>query len=209
MLELERVERGAWSDLERVAPEPLAQEIGLPPGPQREACMAKARAAGLRKDMLAWAKFYRTTANAPKVTTALAIREVGSDERDLFAGAAAAGFGMPPPMVSWLSQLAGRRHWHTYVSFADREPAGAAALYVRGEFAWLGIGATKPDMRKRGGQSALLAHRLADAAKFGARHATTETGVPQPDQPAPSYTNIHKAGFTVAYVRPNWTEADK
>ena len=30
--------------------------------------------------------------------------------------------------------------------------------------------------------------------------------VPQPGQPAPSYTNILKAGFTVAYVRPNWTE---
>jgi hypothetical protein len=32
----------------------------------------------------------------------------------------------------------------------------AAALYVDGEMAWLGIGATKPDVRRRGGQSALL-----------------------------------------------------
>jgi hypothetical protein len=264
MLELERIEREAWNDLARVAPEPLAQGIGLqagelnhafffmasripqfqfnwlsgtglngddgrsideavrrfraagqrqfiiqlPPGPRHEACMTKARGAGLREHTLAWAKFYRPTADAPEVITTLAIREVSSDERNLFASTAVAGFGMPPSMASWLSQLPGRPHWHTYVSFANREPAGAAARYIRGEFAWLGIGATKPEMRKRGGQSALLARRVADAARFGARHATTETGVPQPGQPAPSYTNILRAGFTVAYVRPNWTEAE-
>jgi hypothetical protein len=42
----------------------------------------------------------------------------------------------------------------------------------------------------------------------GAKHATTETGVPQPGQPAPSHSNILKSGFAVAYVRPNWTEFD-
>ncbi len=88
-----------------------------------------------------------------------------------------------------------------------RLPAGAAAMYVHGAFAWLGIGATKPQMRKRGGQSALLARRIADARKFGARQASTETGVPQAGQPAPSYANILKAGFSVAYVRPNWAES--
>ena len=264
MLELERIEREAWSDLARVAPGPLAQGIGLqtgeinhafffmasripqfqfnwlsgtglngddgrsideavrrfraagqrkfviqlPPSPRQEACTAKARAAGLREHTLAWAKFYRTTGNVPEVTTVLTIREVGSDERDLFASTAIAGYGMPPDMASWLSPLAGRPHWHTYVSFAGQEPVGAAALYLRGDFAWIGIGATKPEMRKRGSQSALLARRMADAAKFGARHATTETGVPQPGQPAPSYTSILRAGFTVAYLRPNWTEAE-
>jgi hypothetical protein len=52
----------------------------------------------------------------------------------------------------------------------------------------------------------LMASRIADAAKYGAKHAATETGVPQPGQPAPSYANILKAGFEVAYVRPNWAE---
>ena len=78
-------------------------------------------------------------------------------------------------------------------------------MYVRGE-SWLGIGATKPDMRKQGSQSALLARRVADAAKFDARHATTETDVPLANHAAPSYHNILKAGFNVAYVRPNWAE---
>jgi hypothetical protein len=59
-------------------------------------------------------------------------------------------------------------------------------------------------MRRKGGQSALLARRIADAAKYGARHVVTETGVPQEGQPAPSYRNILGCDFAVAYVRPNW-----
>jgi hypothetical protein len=180
--------------------------IQIPPGPNSQACIARARDAGLVEHALAWAKFCRPTANAPVVKTTLTIREIGAGERDLFASTAVAGFGMPAPLASWLSQIVGRPHWHAYMSFDGAEPAGAAALYVGGDFAWLGIGATRPQMRKRGGQSALLARRIADAGNFGAKYATTETGVPQPGQAAPSYENILKAGFEVAYVRPNWTE---
>jgi len=34
--------------------------------------------------------------------------------------------------------------------------------------------------------------------------AVTETGAPQPGEPAPSHRNILAAGFRAAYVRPNW-----
>lgn len=182
--------------------------IQLPPGPRETECRARATAAGLKPHPLAWAKFYRSTSEPPVVTADLEVREVDAHERALFAETAIAGFGMPPPMASWLSQIVGRAHWRTYVTLADGVPAGAAAMYVRGDFAWLGIGASKPEMRKRGSQRALLARRISDAAKLGAKHATTETGVPQPGQPSPSYSNIVKSGFSVAYVRPNWTEFD-
>jgi hypothetical protein len=182
--------------------------IQLPPGPRVRECMAQARELGLKPHPLAWAKFYRSTTHAPVVTSEVEIREVGTHERAQFGDTAVAGFGMPPPMAAWLSQIVGRPHWHAYVASFEGTLAGAAAMYVRDEFAWLGIGSTKPDMRKRGSQRALLARRIADAAKLGAMHATTETGVPQPGQPAPSYENILKSGFSVAYVRPNWTEMD-
>jgi len=180
--------------------------VQIPPGPRAEECRRRAAAVGLKEHALAWAKFHRTTNGAPVVSTRLEIREVAGDERDVFASTVVAGFGMPPPMAAWLQPLVGRQHWHTYVSFAEGEPAGAAAMYVRGELAWLGIGATRPELRKRGSQSALLARRINDAYAFGALHATTETGVPQAGLPAPSYTNILRAGFKVAYVRPNWAE---
>lgn len=179
--------------------------VQIAPGRKAAAMEALARAHGLQASPLSWAKFCRETKDAPEVTTSLRIREVGVEERDVFAQSAIAGFGMPPPMAQWLAQIVGRPHWHAYVSFDGDAPAGAAALYVDGDFAWLGIGATRPEMRRKGGQSALLARRIADAAKYGARLAVTETGVPQEGQPAPSYRNILGAGFDVAYVRPNWT----
>ena len=182
--------------------------IQIPPGPRVSDCIAQARAAGLKPHPLAWAKFYRGTADPPVVTADLEVREVGASEAALFADTAVAGFGMPPSMATWLAQIVGRPHWHAYVTLVGGEPASAAAMYVLDDFAWLGIGASRPEMRRRGGQRALLARRIADAAKFGAKHATTETGVPQPGLPAPSYSNILKSGFSVAYVRPNWTEID-
>lgn len=179
--------------------------VQIAPGPDAAKMENLARAAGLQASPLSWAKFCRETRNAPEVATSLGIREVGVEDRNVFAESAIAGFGMPAPMALWLAQIVGRPHWHAYVSFDDEEPAGAAALYVDGDFAWLGIGATRPEMRRKGGQTALLARRIADAAKYGARHAVTETGVPQEGQPAPSYRNILASGFGVAYVRPNWT----
>jgi hypothetical protein len=181
--------------------------IQIPPGPLAKDCEARAAAAGLRSHPLAWAKFIRLAEDPPLVETSLTVREIDVAEADVFASTACAGFGMPPSMEAWLRGVVGLPRWHAYVSFDGNEPAGAAAMYVHGDFAWLGIGATKSHMRKRGGQSALLSRRIADARKFGARHASTETGVPQAGQPAPSYANILRAGFSVAYVRPNWAES--
>lgn len=181
--------------------------VQIPPGPNAVVCADRCRDAGLVEHPLAWAKFFRLTAKPPSGDTPLTIREVGDEERNVFASTALAGFGMPALMASWLSQIVERPQWHAYVSFSEGVPAGAAALYVDGDYAWAGIGSTIPAMRKRGGQSAMLATRIADAARFGAKYIVTETGVPQPGQPAPSYTNIRKAGFEVAYERPNWTEA--
>lgn len=75
---------------------------------------------------------------------------------------------------------------------------------MKGDVGWLGIGGVLPAHRRRGGQAALLAHRIAEAARLGARAVVTETGVPQPGQPAPSYRNIIASGFEVTHVRPNW-----
>ncbi|HEX5006631.1 MAG TPA: hypothetical protein VFV70_05930 [Hyphomonadaceae bacterium] len=180
--------------------------IQIPPGPKADAISSLARAEGLHPSPLAWAKFVRETRDAPHSETTLTIREAGAAERDVFGETAVAGFGMPRQMTAWLSQLVGRPHWRTYVSYDGEAPAGVGALYVDGDFAWLGVGATRPEMRKKGGQSAMLARRIADAAASGARYAVTETGVPQEGQPAPSYQNILRSGFSVAYARPNWTE---
>jgi hypothetical protein len=89
------------------------------------------------------------------------------------------------------------------MGFDGGTPAAAGALFIDGGCAWLGIGATVGSHRKRGAQSALLAARIDAAIASGCALLTTETGIPQPGEPAPSYANIQRAGFAVAYPRPN------
>jgi hypothetical protein len=66
------------------------------------------------------------------------------------------------------------------------------------------MGGTIPDGRNRGSQRALMWRRLADAQRFGARIATTETGEPMPGQPSPSFHNMQGCGFRVCAYRTNW-----
>jgi hypothetical protein len=67
----------------------------------------------------------------------------------------------------------------------------------------LGTGATVGSHRKRGAQSALLAARINAVIAGGCTLLTTETGIPHAGEAAPSYANIQRAGFAVAYPRPN------
>ena len=164
-------------------------------------------ARGLTPHPRTWAKFIRDNRAAPVAATALAIREVGAGEGGAFGAAAAQGFGMPPVVGEWLAALAGRPRWRCFVGFDGDTPAAAGAVFIDGACAWLGIGATVGSHRKRGAQSALLAARINAAIAGGCMVLTTETGIPHGGEPAPSYANIQRAGFAVAYPRPNLRRA--
>jgi GNAT superfamily N-acetyltransferase len=180
--------------------------VQIPPGAHAAACESRAAARGLAPHALAWAKFARPTSMPPNVQSALEIRSASPDDAARFGATAAAAFGMPPSLGSWLSAIVRRPGWHCYLAIepGSSVACGTGALYIEGDVAWLGIGGVLPAHRKQGGQSALLAHRIAEAARLGARAVVTETGVPQAGQPAPSYRNILASGFEVRYVRPNW-----
>jgi GNAT superfamily N-acetyltransferase len=77
-------------------------------------------------------------------------------------------------------------------------------VYVDGDVAWIGAGATRPAFRRRGGQSALLAARVARALELGARTLVTETGARVDDRRHTSYDNILRTGFREQYLRDNW-----
>jgi hypothetical protein len=181
--------------------------VQVPPSPRSEAIAAHARSEGLVEHPLSWAKFVRAAAEAPATESGVAVREVRADEADLFASTAVAGFGMPPPMSQWLRQIVGAPRWRCFVGAIDGVPVAAGALFLHGDYGWVGVGATQAEARKRGAHRALLARRIAEAARAGARWVVTETGIPLAGQDAPSYRNIVASGFQVAYVRPNWAEA--
>jgi hypothetical protein len=111
---------------------------------------------------------------------------------------------MPSSVAPWIAALAGRANWIGLMAFADRAPIAGGAVYVRGEYAWLGFGATLASHRRLGAQNALLARRLSQASARGARFAVTETGERVPDRPSNSYRNILRAGFEEMYVRQNY-----
>jgi GNAT superfamily N-acetyltransferase len=104
-----------------------------------------------------------------------------------------------------MAAMVGAPGWHCFLAWADRTPVATGSLYVDGTTAWLGVGFTHPDFRRRGAQSALLAARIGVARSLGATLLTTETGERLPGQSASSYDNILRAGFKESYLRPNWT----
>lgn len=151
-----------------------------------------------------WTKFSRSTADPPRAQTELRVERV--EDGDPFAEAAVRGFGSPVVSHEWLAALASTQGWQCFVAFDGTEPAGAGALFVDGEVGWVGIGATAPEHRGKGAQSALLAARIAAASEAGCRVVVTETGEPAGGRPNGSYRNILRAGFEPQYVRANYVQ---
>jgi len=158
---------------------------------------------GLRPFRRAWAKFAREGGAVADAETSLRIDEIGADRAAAFARLACDNYGLPPPAEALMRPLAGRPRWHVYLSSDGDRPAGVAAMFVDGEVAWFGYGATDPIYRGRGSQRALLARRLRDALALGARRFYVETGESVPGEPQSSYHNILRAGFERIYVRDN------
>lgn len=83
-----------------------------------------------------------------------------------------------------------------YLAYHEGRIAGAGSMRVHDDVAVFTGAATLPDARRRGVQSALLAHRLRAARDSGARYAiiTTAPGTQ-------SMANVMKRGFTLLYAR--------
>jgi hypothetical protein len=134
----------------------------------------------------------------------VAVTVAGRDQGPIVARIVCGAFGMPPLLEPWMAAMVGRDDWRHYVAWVDGEPAGTASLHVQGEVGWLGVTGTLAAARRRGAQGALMAARLCDGASLGCRWFVTETGQERPDRPNPSFHNMLRAGFEMAYQRPNY-----
>lgn len=151
-----------------------------------------------------WTKVYRQGDPAVSIPTDLRVEQIDETLADTFGDVACAGFGMPPELKPMLSATVGRPGWNHYIAFEEETPAAAAALFIRNDVGWLGVAATLPTHRRRGAQGALMAQRLCDGARLGCEWFVTETGQERPDKPNPSFHNMLRTGFKVAYERPNF-----
>jgi GNAT superfamily N-acetyltransferase len=95
-----------------------------------------------------------------------------------------------------IADFAGAAGVTLFFARRDGATAGAAAMRLCDGVAQLAGASTLPGHRRRGVQSALLAHRLAHAAAAGCDLAVVTT---QPG--SKSQANMHRAGFELLYAR--------
>jgi len=150
----------------------------------------------------AWMKFGRTADRPPEARTMLRIALATPDDREGFASIVAASHSAEA-LRPHLLALPGRAGWRCFLAWDGDQPVAAAACFVKGGAAWLGLAATLPSHRRWGAQSALLAARIRDAGEQGAHRLFLETGKRAIGKPDQSYRNILRAGFEELYLRPN------
>lgn len=155
-----------------------------------------------------WIRLSRGVTDIPTPTgTDLEVREIDRASAAAFGGIVATAFGYPPAVAPLAGQTVGRPGWRHYLAYDGETPAAAAAMYLAGGTAWFGFAATDAGFRKRGAQQSLVVRRLRDAAAAGCSRVSVETAEDSVVKDAPSFRNLKRLGFSVAYARPNylWT----
>ncbi len=177
------------------------------PGTSDDRIAPLCQAAGLERAR-AWQKFTRGQKEAvPEVESEFSIREVGPAEGEAFARIVCDAFDLGSAAIAWIARMPKAAGWHAYMAFSGDTPAGTGALFVSGEAAFTDFGATAPDFRGRGAQTANLAHRVRAALEMGCARLHTCTGVAVAGDPQHSYANILKCGFRESHVRTAWQPA--
>jgi GNAT superfamily N-acetyltransferase len=90
------------------------------------------------------------------------------------------------------------------MAFEGDRPVATAGFFLDGEYAWIDFASTHADYRGRGAQGALVEQRIRDAKDMGCKWLVVETAQQTPEKEAPSYRNMIRYGFKLAYTRPNY-----
>jgi GNAT superfamily N-acetyltransferase len=157
-----------------------------------------ASALGLEPTGAGWSKLIALSDDVFNGRSSLNLQIAANAVPD-FGNVIAEVYGLSDAIGEWFSSLARRPQWHLFVAYVEGEVAGAAAMYVTGNWAWLGIDATIPKFRGRGVQSALIETRASAAANLGIHYLTAETGLPDNiDGKHTSRNNYVKSGLILA-----------
>lgn len=155
-----------------------------------------------------WVKFYRKSdLPVPDYETDLEIVEINRDYADLYGEIVIQPFGWESYseiLAHLFAGVVGQPGYRHYFALDGDTPVAAAALYAHGENASLAMAGTLEEYRGRGAQSALLARRIKDAREMGCHYLYSETAEDTPKKGSPSYRNLRRFGFEVAYLRANY-----
>jgi hypothetical protein len=140
----------------------------------------------------------------PLHDTDLSVVKVQPDHVDIFTRIMNESFDFGYELEDLVASTYGHPECHFYLVKDENRPVAAASMSVYGEHALLTLGGTLPEARNRGAQSLLIATRINDAIDLGCRVISTETAEDRPEKPSPSFRNMKRAGFSLAYLRPNF-----
>ncbi len=105
------------------------------------------------------------------------------------------------------ARAVGRPRWHAWVAREGDEVIGGGLLFASDSVACLVAGATAPEHRRRGVQTALITERIRRSVELGCRVIFSETGERVEGEPSSSYDNMLRLGFRPIYRRHNWAPA--
>lgn len=154
-----------------------------------------------------WMKFIRRSGDVGDVATDLTIRPAGPEDAASFASIVGNAFGFQSGFLPAIAAVADAPGWQLFMGFDNETPACTGALFVRDGIGYLDFGATHPQFRRRGGQTAVLNARIKAALAAGCTAIVTMTGEAVPGDEQHSYRNILRAGFEEGYLRENWIPA--
>jgi GNAT superfamily N-acetyltransferase len=114
-------------------------------------------------------------------------------------------FGMTADgLAEMMTATVGHPRFQPYAVWSDDRIVAGANLFIAGDVASLNAGATAPEFRGRGAQTALIHARIEAAREAGCRIVVSETGKPSPGESNPSLNNMRRAGLQPCYPRRNW-----
>lgn len=152
-----------------------------------------------------WTVLTRDVRPAKPVATPLRIAEIAREHATAAAEAFCAGYGMPPPMVSWIDALVGRPRWRTFCAFDGDRIVATSFLFMHDGRAELAGAGTVRESRGQGAQGALMTARIDAARAAGAHVLQSHTGLPLGAEPSPSLDNMRRAGLVDLHERVNWS----
>lgn len=154
-----------------------------------------------------WVKWARSVEDAPGMAGRLSVERIDRGRAGIFGQVVVASYGWPEELAVWLAAGVGRGGWRHYLAYDREEPTAAAALYIDGDMAWMGLAGTLAGSRGRGAQTALIARRVQDAARAGSEWLAAETLSGTEEHPDASFRNLKRAGFVPTYERTNLIRA--
>lgn len=132
--------------------------------------------------------------------TELRIDEVAPEQAEEFSFLVLDTFGMQREgLASMLAATVTNPDFRVFAAWDGDQMVAGAQLLVQGSVGGLFAGATRPEYRGRGAQTALIAARAKAAAAAGCEWVATETAIS-----GPSNQNMLRAGMRTLYTRQNW-----